>query len=277
MPIEWTCDNCGQTGNLGRYCVKCGTEHPMMRKIQPEPDGRMKEIRISYWSSGMMMNSGGHTISSVIRQDDGSYVLNYDVLNPMQDKGTVSVFSVDPSDFERLEGMVIDNKMSSWSGLKEKTPVHQVFDFSDSYTMLLSRFITGDTGLVKSCSVNLRAAEMNGFETEVKAVADLIDSLRKPQNLISVSETVREGIGAQPSLMNNGHMGMVFLKDLQGESESEGDTNLTLDPIVDVSRDMPLMTQDQETWICPECLCSTNTGKFCTQCGYPRPNKEGKS
>ena len=275
MSVEWTCDNCGHEGNLGRFCIKCGTENPVMRKLYPDPTGKLKEFRKSYWSSGMMIDSTSHEIYSLERQDDGSYVMKYDVLKTMMPTGTVSVYSVDQGQVEKLVNMIDEYKINTWAGLREQTPAAQVFDFSDSSSLFFSRFITGDSGPEKTFGINARAVRAAGQDKEkqLEEVSEFIESLVDPGKLVSTAEVPRKGIGAQPTMMNNGFMGMLFLTDTEvGGNKEAIKPELTLGPAPENMAGRQFW-EDGETWICPECLCNENKGKFCVQCGARRPEK----
>ena len=192
MSVEWTCDNCGHEGNLGRFCIKCGTENPVMRKLYPDPTGKLKEFRKSYWSSGMMIDSTSHEIYSLERQDDGSYVMKYDVLKTMMPTGTVSVYSVDQGQVEKLVNMIDEYKINTWAGLREQTPAAQVFDFSDSSSLFFSASASSLILLTvtKSFSISLVSS---GYT--IRNISDLlIVETSLPSFLVFVKETLSASI-----------------------------------------------------------------------------------
>ena len=255
----WVCDKCGYSSNWGRFCLKCGTEHPSLRSASSS--GEIVCFRTSGWSGGVLMNSASETTHSIERQPDGTYALTFRYIPPLVAKGVEELYSLRDTDIAALNGLIDELDIQSWVSVRSDTP-DEYIAVENSFTsnLYLERYIEGDSGLTKAFAIDLTAVKLRGLEREADRVTAFMDSLRRGEDLVSRRDFDRENVAPELRFDNDRFSGMTFLK-AGGEKESAPDVpQLTLEPIIDISKDY---------W---QCRCGKmNTGNFCMRCGARRP------
>ncbi|MBP5416283.1 MAG: hypothetical protein J6Y58_02050 [Clostridiales bacterium] len=198
---------------------------------------RISRIKLSASSSGMMMGSNKSDATEVVWEKDGRTFLVRTVIEGYLRE--VSTWNLTPELAEKIRRTAERIDMASWGNLKyEEDPRFRCTDYSSSAggsIILDYRDLSGKP--YEIMNFDQRAVTAAGKGEDLKALEDLLSGIADPDTRASVEKT--ETTNAMAPAMN-GFMGMGMMK-------------------------MPT----EGGWTCK---CGTlNTGKFCSECGLPRP------
>lgn len=200
---------------------------------------KISRIQLSSSSSGMMMGSNKSNSIEVIREKDGKTVLVRTVIEGSLRE--VSTWNLTPEMAEEIRLTAERIDMASWGDLKfEEDPRFICTDYSSSArgSIILDYSDLGGKPY-EIVNFDQRAVTAAGKGEDLKAMEDLLNSIAAPDTRVSVEKSETNNTSAP---MMNGFMGMGM--GMMAASSKDGWT----------------------------CKCGTlNTGKFCCECGLPRP------
>lgn len=196
---------------------------------------KISRIKFSASSSGMMMGSNKSDATEVVWEKDGRAFLVRTVIEGYLRE--VSTWNLTPEVAEEIRLTAERIDMASWGILKyEEDPRFRCTDYSSSAggsIILDYRDLGGKP--YEIVNFDQRAVTAAGKGEDLKALEDLLSGIADPDTRASVEKTETTNTMA-PAM--NGFMGMM-------NNPTEGG------------------------WTCK---CGTsNTGKFCSECGLPRP------
>lgn len=198
---------------------------------------KISRIQLSSSSSGMMMGSNKSDSIEVIWEKDGKTVLVRTVIEGYLRE--VSTWNLTPEMAEEIRLTAERIDMASWGDLKyEEDPRFICTDYSSSArgSIILDYSDLGGKPY-EIVNFDQRAVTAAGKGEDLKAMEDLLSSIADPDTRVSVEKSETNSTSAP---MMNGFMGMAMMA-----ASSDGG------------------------WTCK---CGTlNTGKFCCECGMPRP------
>ena len=248
----WTCPLCGADDNTGAFCLKCGASKTGLMGIDifgaprvPDDHGPLISFLWSSSRSGMMMYSGQNWDREMIWEDDGTVTLT-DRYKEEGDHSTVKTYRPDPAEAEKLRSAVTADVIA-WSSYKYDYEKETMFatdvSTSDGFTL---RFAPAQAGGKESyCSIDIDAVGQNGKREEAGKLKELLLGLIRDENMVSEE--------AEELRLPNGMTKKEYLDSFSTRRVAPVD-----------------LQPDADQWTCPECG-AVNSGKFCAECGTPRP------
>ena len=223
-----------------------------IEKLPKEEHGELVSVSYSSSSSGMMMNS--NTLFSLMLEREGEHA-KLTVREKQSGGGTeTSVYKAELSLFDKLREIIDRENVAAWSQLKY-VELFQMTDYSSSEGLTLifdDQSLGGNPRVWKN--IDCKAADQQGRRdviSEIRAIlavegrGELISKSSQPASVMGVMGFTM-GAGAPVGMMG---MGMAAAMMAQS-AESSG------------------------TWLCPHCGENKNKGKFCMECGSPRPENQ---
>ena len=200
---------------------------------------KISRIQLSCSSSGMMLGSNKSFTEEVIWEKDGRVVLVRTVIEGFLRE--VSTWKMTPEMAEKIRQTAERADMASWGDLKyEEDPRFRCTDVSSSARgsiILDSRHLGGKP--YEIVNFDQRAVASAGKGEDLKAMEDLFRRIADQNMCESVEQTETN---RSESPITNAFLGMTMR--VPAKNEISGWT----------------------------CKCGTdNAGKFCTECGKPRP------
>ena len=208
---------------------------------------KLKGVLMNTSSSGMMMNSNASRNLSLV-WGGGEPVLEDREKLAFHTEMTIRTYRVDPDVIPALEEYVAAHDAERWDEWDVNYDlVPQVLDYSSSASLTL--LFDGRPTVF----VNELALQQHGDTDSWSALRSLVLRSIRPDNLLT--EEVRQvpGVPSMMDLSPNMLMGLAGIK-----------------PAPAPTPDVPHVPDGAE-WACPNCGVTGNTGKFCPNCGHPRP------
>ncbi len=233
-------------GQMDAYMKACG--EALREEISPSvrTDGLADEahgplIRFSYgrFSHGMAMGSSSSSSDELAWNRDGSIILTSSYSGG--GKNTRFEYRVKPEIAEKVRAFVAEKHLAALS--KQKIPTPAAFDnfTSSSFSMTFDDSALGGSPY-EMLHIECGPAGMTFRKIEDEAW-ELLKECRETGECAVREETEAGGaFGGMmgfPGMMNGGMTGGTLLS-------------------------------AAEPWTCPSCGRAGNTGRFCTECGYPR-------
>ena len=197
----------------------------------PLSDWSIAGISWSKSSSGMMMNSGSHTTLSLYPADDYA-LFTLDEMRSFADR-TVTVRKLDMQIFAELTDIVRQENLLELCGLKY-VPEYMMTDVSFSDTVSLSLRVQ------KSGNCRTVSESIDCLAVRQRGKTDRLDKLFARLFACRFEGEALETNNAVP-FMGMGVFAAAMAKNAAG------------------------------CWTCPQCGTAENKGKFCGECGAPRP------
>ena len=224
-------------------------DRTQIQKLPKEEHGELISIAYISSSSGMMFNSD--TLNSLTLERDGEHA-KLTVREKQSGGGTeTSVYKAELSIFDKLRAIIDRENVAAWSALKY-VELFQVMDYSSSEGLTL---IFDDSSIGGSRrawrDIDCKAVEQQGRK-------DVISEIRAILAVEGRGELISKSSQPVPSM---GVMGFTM-----GGGVPVG--------LMGMGMAAAMMAQTAGSWICPVCGESTNKGKFCTECGSPRPTEQ---
>ncbi len=286
----WTCPKCNGEGNEGKFCANCGEWRPDLApkgykapepKPAPEPQtqpafpmmngmlkamglvpddkpdeqlaallekktthGRLLSFEYSSWSNGMSMNSHFENSTRLSWNENGEPVVIKRLQQGSLD-AAVSEYKASEKVVADLEKYIRENNLTNLTEVKydrSKDPFANVTDTSGGshYSIVFDESSVGGNSFVAFTLDPLAISQHGGAEIDshLRALSDM---------LCMASTLIRSYTEPQKLFGMSGFMGMAGLMG---------------------------MTPPTEKWTCSECGYEGNSGKYCKNCGTPKPEKQ---
>ncbi len=212
-----------------------------------KPHGPLIGFSYNYSSHGMMAGSSSFGGDSLTWNEDGSVVLS--VTSNGQGRRTEQRYRVEPELAQKLRDYVAKHRLATLAEKKIELPLVYDCFTSTSITMTFdSRAFGGN--VYDRRTIQCGATHMT-FATLEKEVSELLKQCRESGSFLG-GET--QETGGMPGML--GFLCSVPPDNLKVAAGSR-------------AAPAPIGTR----WICA-CGCLENTGKFCVECGKPRPAQE---
>lgn len=208
-----------------------------------EPHGPLMEVSYNRSSHGMMAGTGSSITKTLRWKGDGSVILSSNILSG--GKNFHSDYKVKPEIAQKVRDFVTDSKLAALANLRLETPM-----MYDNFTSA-SISMTYDDSSIGGDAFNMCCLMCGPYGLTYASIEKEIDAL------LEECEKTGECIKNQMYDSTQGFTGMFFGMGMMNMVQ-------TGNPLA------PKGTQETGTkWICS---CGTeNGGRFCTECGKPRP------
>ena len=223
-----------------------------------EPHGPLIRFSYNLSSHGMMAGTSSGSGREIEWNDDGSAIYTYSSYG-----GGTNVrrqFKVKPEFAQKVIDLVEEKKLAAVSKLEIETPV--MFDNFTSSSIVMTfddSSIGGESD--NTLSIQCGPAGMT-YKTIEDKIRELFDEIEKSGELIK--EDMQE---TKNGFMGLGMMGMIGMMD--NAPKENVDEPVHLMGLVAMDPDAGKREAELEKWTCK---CGTeNSGKFCAECGEPKP------
>ena len=234
--------------------MKKSIDTTQIKKLPKEEHGELISVSYSSSTNGMMFNSNTLNSLSLERMSDHAQLT---VKNKASGGGTdVSVYKAELSLFDKLREIIERENVAAWSALRY-VELFQMTDYSSSENLTLvfdDRSVGGNSRVWKS--IDCKAVDQQGRR-------DVIIELRSILSAEGRGELISQSSGHVP---NMGFMGVT----------GGGSVPMGMMGIGMMTAMMANSADASGTWLCPSCGENKNKGKFCMECGSPRPSEEKK-
>ena len=218
-------------------------ETPKLQEIEPDPHGPLTSLSYNLCSHGMMAGSGSSANRKIEWKKNGD--IEYSYYASGSGKSFNRVYKAKPEIAQKIRDYVEEHKLAAIPKMNIETPA--VFDCFTSATIAMSfddSSIGGES--YSSCTIQCGASGMT-----FKTIEDEI------YNLLEECEQTGECIRNEMYETANPPVGMMGLG------------LCSVDNPVQVSTAGKTPAASSGEW---KCKCgAVNTGKFCAECGSPRP------
>ncbi len=218
--------------------------------------GPLIEISYNTTTHGMMMGSGSSNTDAVRWCRDGSVILNATIFSG--GKNLRSEYRLTPEMAQKVRDFVADEKIAEQAEKKVELPV--MFDCftSASITMIFDDSAVGGSPY-EHVFLNCGPSRM-AFRQLEEAVSELLKECRETGEYTGGETTDNNGQN-----IFGGFMGFPGINGIPGFHELKAEEN-------DKQGRSGAATADTTSliWTCP-CGFTENRGKFCPNCGQPRP------
>lgn len=213
--------------------------------------GKLVAAEMNSRSNGMMMFSGVSD-SYTLKEIDGEMVLLH--LHKSDMDGTVEkLYRANTQALEKIAQIAERENLYAWEEMRidpDKDHRPRIFDYSRSSGICL--FTDDERG--NTFSFNCDTAEFYGAGAVVKEITDILFSFVTDDGLISEKQSPP----TDPRVIEYKNRWFMVQSPSKGADGSE--------------KTRAAQTVDSANgWKCPECGQEENQGKFCCNCGKPRP------
>lgn len=241
---------------MGDYAFDDPKKQPKLSDLTPEEHGPLVKIYYSYSSHGMQMGSGTVGNETVNWQKDGNVIIE---TNDHRDgKEKYEKYLAGPDAAEKLRSFVKENRMAEMAQI-EKIPFPYMMTDSSSSSHI--SFIFDDGGELTDRKLDCSSCWIIQQDA-IRKVHELINECIETGKLLEEKETLYDP--SAPGVP--GFMGMGMMSGFIGMGMPAGGFT---------GMGMPKTDKAEGDASAPgswKCECGQdNTGKFCTNCGKPRP------
>lgn len=239
---------------------------------EERPHGPLTAFSYHYSSHGMMAGSGSFGGDRVEWKPDGSVVLTSSSTGG--GKHVENQYSVTPEAAEQLKAYVEDNHLAALAEKKIETPV--MYDCFTSTSISMSFDSSGIGGSrCDTRTIQCGPAHMS-FATIEDAISALLKQCRDTGMFLSGSMHETEGLPGMFPI--SGMMDGPYSRPKKTEPVPAGPkwicscgfSDNTGKFCMECGNPKPSVAEAGR-WTCPNCGTSGNGGKFCAECGTPRP------
>ena len=224
-----------------------------------EPHGPLISVSYNLSSHGMMAGTSSNSQQRIEWKEDGSII--YESSSSFSGKNFVSEYKIKPETAQKMMDFAEEKKLAALSKLDIETPV--MFDSFTSSTIVVTyddRSVGGEYRNMYSINCGPAGMTFKSLEDKIK---DLFKEIEESGECIK--NEMNENSTPMPGFMGMG-LGMM---NIGGEQNTERPVELmglvAADP--DAGKEKP---DTNEKWICK--CGQENTGKFCFECGQPKPS-----
>ena len=235
---HWICPGCGAETS-GMYCKTCKAPADIKGFAGEKP-----------------MPEAGHfpTLREVRAKEERHGELRLvDKDMPTYQPETIRTFSVDEEKFERFRKFVEKENLAAWSYLrsdpKKQMMVHDYSSHSGITLTFDDTSVGGHNRVTRS--IDREAVSQQGGAKVFSALVALLKECKADSSRLLSEETVPN------PYMNNQNPSMVNPGSPRGKTDEFG-----------------FVIAGDDTWTCPTCGNTGNSGKFCPECGSGGPEWE---
>ncbi|MBR4556441.1 MAG: hypothetical protein IKO15_03075 [Clostridiales bacterium] len=245
------------------YNEKKSEEFNQKLEAAVEPHGPLRSVCYSLFSHGMMAGTSSSSSYTLDWNEDGSII--YRTTTMFSGKYIETKYKIKPETAQKMSGFVEEHKIAALSKLEVETPV--MFDNFTSSTISVTYDDTSVGGEYRNgYTLSCGPAKMTfkSLEKDMEALfKEIEESGERIKNETQENQTPFPGFMGMNQMMN--------MIDMQGQP-GHLERGVEMMGLVPCDPDAGKVNQDtMEKWTCK---CGVeNTGKFCCECGEPKPLK----
>lgn len=225
-----------------------------------EPHGPLMSVSYNLYSHGMMAGKSSNSQKTIEWKDDGSII--YTSASSSNGMHFESEYKIKPENAQKIKGFVEERKIAALTKIDIETPA--MFDDFTGATITVvydDRSVGGEYHNMYTLNCGPAGMVFKALEKEIKA---LFSELQES------GECIRNDMSDNSGPMT-AFMGMIDMAGQPGHAHTQSVVGMMGQmpavPAADAGKENPA---EPGKWTC---ICGAeNTGKFCTNCGQPRPN-----
>lgn len=248
---------------MNPYNKKKSEDFKLKLEAAVEPHGPLKSVSYSLSSNGMMAGTGSSSNYSLEWKEDGS--VRYRFNSNSRDRYCESEYKIKPETAQKMIDFVEKRKIAALSKLDVETPV--AFDNITTSTIAVTyddRSVGGAPHNMYVLQCGLAGMTFKELEEEIAALfKEMEESGEYIKNELRVNKSPVPGFMGMNMMMN--------MIDMQGQP---GHKEPPVEMMGLVPCDPDAGKVNPDTLVKWTCKCGAeNTGKYCCECGEPRPTK----